>query len=283
MSELVYSTGAVIGAGAAWWAWRAQRVRRISRERLNADVANYEERHAVTLQPSLRRHHAVPLMIGVGVALLLRFVLRLDLVYCVSIATIVATLASIVEGQIAQRRSALLETQLATAIDLMVGALNGGAGLTEAIDSAASESKEPLKTELSEVLGRIRLGESPQQVFEDFALRIPLEPFRILSFTLAVHSEVGGSLAPTLSTVGRSIRDRIEISRRIRAQSTEAQASVVGVLVVIYFLGLLMWRTNPEKFEEYLRHPVGQNFVAGAIVLQAIGMLWITRIAKVRF
>ena len=38
-----------------------------------------------------------------------------------------------------------------------------------------------------------------------------------------------------------------------------------------------------EKFEEYLHNPYGKNFVAGAIVMQAIGMLWITRIARVRF
>ena len=51
MSEFVLGTGAAIGAGAAWWAWRAQRVRRISRERLNADVVDEEVRHVVTLQP----------------------------------------------------------------------------------------------------------------------------------------------------------------------------------------------------------------------------------------
>jgi tight adherence protein B len=94
---------------------------------------------------------------------------------------------------------------------------------------------------------------------------------------------VDGSLAPTLSTVGKSIRDRIEIGRRVRAQSTQAQASVIGIVCITYFLGLLMWRTNPTSFEEFLRNPVGANILAGAMVLQAVGLLWITRLSQLKF
>ena len=47
--------------------------------------------------------------------------------------------------------------------------------------------------------------------------RVPLETFRLFAAALTVHQEVGGSLAPTLATVGRIIRDRIELTRRIRS------------------------------------------------------------------
>jgi hypothetical protein len=33
MSEVVIGTGAAAGAGALWWLWRVQRIRRISRDR----------------------------------------------------------------------------------------------------------------------------------------------------------------------------------------------------------------------------------------------------------
>jgi tight adherence protein B len=192
-------------------------------------------------------------------------------------------MAWIVEQQIAARRALRVETQLANAIDLMVGALSAGAGMNEALDSAAEESPQPIKGEIAEVLGRIRYGENPQLVWDDFTVRVPLETFRLFSFTMSVHGEVGGSLAPTLSQVGRAIRDRIEISRRIRAQSTEAQASVIGIVCITYFLGVLMWRTNPHHFEEFLKHPFGANVTAGAMVLQAIGLVWITKLSQLRF
>jgi Flp pilus assembly protein TadB len=283
MSEVLLGTGAAVGAGAAWWMWRVQRLRRIARERLNEDLPTAEGEYVVTLQPTLRRKRWIPIAAGLVVALIGLYVLGLALVYCVALGVIVGVMGSIIEGQYAGRCAQRLDMQLATAIDLMVAALSAGAGVSDAIESAANESKEPLGGELQELLGRIRYGEAPQRVFEDFALRIPLEAYRLFCFTMAVHGEVGGSLAPTLATVGRSIRDRIEIGRRIRAQATEAQVSVIGIVCVTYFLGLLMWRTNPQHFEEFLKHPVGADAVAGAMILQAIGLLWITKMSQLRF
>ena len=218
----------------------------------------------------------------IRIALLCTLLVGWALVYGVSLGVIVGVMTWIIEQQIAARRALKLETQLANSIDLMVGALSAGAGTTEALDSAARESPQPMRDEIEEVLGRIRYGENPQTVWEDFAIRIPLETFRLLSFTMAVHGEVGGSLAPTLSQVGRAIRDRIEISRRIRSQSTEAQASVIGIVCITYFLGLLMWRTNPQHFEEFLRHPFGANVTAGAMVMQALGLVWITKLSQLK-
>jgi Flp pilus assembly protein TadB len=267
-----------------WWMWRVRRLHRLARERLSDGLfAKDTTRAGVEIQPSLRRRPLLPVLVGAAVIAALYFLAQWWLIYCVSIGVITGVLAYLVEQQIAGRRALKIEMQLATALDLMVGALGAGAGITEAIESAARETQEPLKTELLEVLGRIRYGEAPQRVWHDFSERIPLETFRLFSFTMAVHGEVGGSLAPTLASVGRSIRDRIEISRRIRAQSTEAQGSVVGIVCITYFLALMMWRTNPEHFEEFINSPVGANFAAAALVLQAIGLLWITKLAQLRF
>lgn len=283
MSEVVVGAGAAAGAGALYWWWRIRRLHAIARARLGDDLNEREAAHVVEVLPSLRRRMWIPWAVGIAVAAFLFFALELWLTYAIAIGVILGTTAFLIEQHIAARNALKVETQLTNAIDLMVGALGAGAGLTEAIDSAAGESPMPLKAELNEVLGRIRYGEAPKQVWEDFSTRMPLETFRLFCFTLAVHGEVGGSLAPTLSSVGKSIRDRIEISRRIRAQSTEAQGSVIGIVCITYFLGLMMWRTNPQSFEQFLRNPIGANMVAAALVLQAIGLVWITKLAQLRF
>ena len=268
----------------ALWTFRVQRLRQLARDRLNESMEGLEAAvSAVEITPTLRRHYIIPWIFAAMFGAILYLGFQLGPVYCVAITVIAGVIGYLIEGWIAARNALRLEAQLANAIDLMVASLSAGSGVGEAIDSAARESPKPLKSELEEVLGRIRFGESPKQVFEDFGLRIPLETYRLFSFTMAVHGEVGGSLAPTLSTVGKSIRDRIEIGRRVRAQATQAQASVIGIVCITYFLGLLMWRTNPPRFEEFLKHPVGADFVAGAMVLQAIGLLWITRLSQFKF
>lgn len=285
MMNVLIIAGCVAVIGAAVWALRVQHLRSTARERLyqDVDVTEGKKSEYLKLTPSLRRYRFVPWLIALLVASTLHLFFALPLVYCVALGIITGVIGYLIEGWIAARNAARLETQLANAIDLMVAALHAGAGVMEALDSAAREAGKPLKSELHELMGRIRFGEKPQRVFEDLAVRIPLENYRLFAFTMAVHGEVGGSLAPTLSTVGKSIRDRIEIGRRVRAQSTQAQASVIGIVCITYFLGLLMWRTNPLSFEEFLNSAVGANCIAGAMVLQAIGLLWITRLSHMKF
>jgi tight adherence protein B len=270
--------------GIVVWLLRVQHLRTTARERLYDNVVETEvKQDYLQLTPTLRRHYAIPWVVALAVGATLLLVVGIPAVYCVSITIILGVIGFLIEGWNASRAALKLETQLANGIDLMVAALSAGAGVSDAIESAAREVGNPFKSELQEVLGRIRYGEKPSRVFEDLAVRIPLENFRLFAFTMAVHGEVGGSLSPTLSTVGKSIRDRIEIGRRVRAQSTQAQASVIGIVCITYFLGLLMWRTNPTSFEEFLRNPIGANILAGAMVLQAVGLLWITRLSQLKF
>jgi tight adherence protein B len=287
MMQFLIGIAAVLLVGAVVWFLRMQHLRTVARERLYDDVVTTgterERESYLQLAPSLRRHRLLPWVIAFGIGALLLLVVGVPFIYCVAITTILGVIGFLIEGWRYGRAALRLETQLANAIDLMVAALSAGAGVTDALESATRESGKPLKGEMNEVLGRIRYGEKPTRVFEDMAVRLPLENVRLFAFTMAVHGEVGGSLAPTLSTVGKSIRDRIEIGRRIRAQSTQAQASVIGIVCITYFLGLLMWRTNPASFEEFVRHPVGANFMAAAMILQAIGLLWITRLSQLKF
>lgn len=283
MSELVWGAGAAVGAGAAWYAWRSNQLRRRANERLNEGVPVVEERQAVTLHPALVRKTWIPYVVALVAFGIVMLVMQWATVFAAAIAVVLGVLAHLIEDSVHEARLAKIDAQLANSMDLMVAALHGGAGLAQAIESAAGETPEPLKSEWQEVLGRMRYGEAPSQVFDDFSKRIPLESFRLFSFTMIVHSEVGGSLAPILATVGRSIRDRIEIARRVRSQATEARVSVMGILLIIYFLGILMWRTNPPAFERFVAHEMGQNLLAGALILQALGMLWIAKIAKLRF
>src|SRR5262249_59953695 len=112
--------------------------------------------------------------------------------------------------------------------------------------------------------------DDPRAAVTDVAHRVPLETFRLFAASLAIHWEVGGSLATTLGTVGRTVRDRIELSRRVRAQGIEAHASVAVVLLLAYLLAFLMWRANPDRLEALVTSSVRTALVAAVIVLQAL-------------
>jgi Flp pilus assembly protein TadB len=247
-----------------------------------ADSATTHE-VATQLRPLLRRAQWLPWVAGVVIGAGLYFALNLQPTYCLAIALLTALIGVQIEATWAQRRVQRLEIQLADAIDLIVGALRAGGGLLGALENAAHESRRPLRDLFDEMVGRIRLGDNPQDVFVGLTQRVPLETFQLFASALAVHYEVGGSLAPTLATVGRTIRDRIELSRRIRSMTAQSRASVLGVLAATYFIALIMWANDHERMATFLNSKMGAVLVSGAIALQAVGIVWTSLLSRVRF
>lgn len=182
---------------------------------------------------------------------------------------------------LAGRRAARLELELADGIDLMVSTLRSGGSLADALRGAAAESGRGLRRLLQEMVERIQVGEGPTEVLGNLERRVPLESFRLFAFTLGAHWEGGGSIATTLSGVGASIRDRVEVARRVRSQAVETQASVVGVLIVTYGLGAMMWTGYPERVQAFVDSELGSMFIGLSVFLQAIGMFWVAMMTRI--
>jgi tight adherence protein B len=281
--------GLLAGTMAVLCLWFSQRARRLSSERLAEligkprDAENREELLARTVRSFPPRHRFTAPSLGCIVAAALWLVAGLPVEVAAAVGILIGVLAHLIEDYVAEERAATIETQLSAAIDLLVGSLRAGASLLAAFESALQETEAPLRPYFQEVAGRIRLGDDPRIAVSELQVHVPLETFRLFATSLAIHWEVGGSLATTLSTVGRTVRDRIEVSRRIRAQGVESHASVAVVLVIAYVLAFLMWRTNPDRLEAFVRSGVGTTLVAGVIALQAIGLVWMSNLSRSRF
>ncbi len=284
MREVLLGGGVALGAGALAWILRIRHLRSVALQRLAEPWVRVEELEERELPaPALPRYYWAPPLTAVVISTSLWLFAGWHALLCVGIGLIVLVLGHLLEAHLAGGRALKIENQLADAIDMMVGALGAGAGTMDAIEASSRESPSPLDRELSDLVNRIRYGDPPRVVLDDLADRVPLETFRLFSFTLTVHDETGGSLTSTLSSVGRTIRDRIELRRRVRAQATEAQASVVGILLITYAIALITWRTNPERMEGFLSSRVGILLIAAAMALQAVGLLWMFRLSRIRY
>jgi len=266
------------------YAWNSRRTLRLMQERLAKPAeAEPESEEAHLPRPLLRRAIWLPWAVGAALGLGMYFFFDLRGPYCLAVGFLASLLGGQIETMLFERRVHLVETQLADAIDLMVGGLRAGAGVLQTLENAARETQRPLQDQLNETVGRIRLGDDAQEVFRELAQRLPLETFILFASALSIHWEVGGSLAPTLATVGRTIRDRIELTRRIRSMTGQSRMSVIGVLIATYAIAVIMWANDPERFERFLDSDVGSALAAGVVVLQAVGIVWSSSLARIRF
>lgn len=274
---------AIVAAG-----WRSVRRRELAWQRLTEEDIRDGSDGPLRAEPmGARRLHRrwiwVPWALALIAAAVAALVFQLSAPYVIALGLMTGLLASQVESFLAARHAAKLETQLADAIDIMIGAVGAGASVGTAIEAAITECRAPLRPYLEEVAGRIRLGDEPAEVFRSLAARVPLETFLLFTSALGVHWEVGGKLSSTLTTVGRTIRDRIEVSRRIRSNTAQSQFSTLAIIGLTYFIAVIVWRNGPDQMEEFVRSAVGSWFVAGSVVLQAVGIVWMNLISKPRF
>jgi tight adherence protein B len=264
--------------------WRRIHILEMSRARLEPEPTEAPGRVAPPrAQAFVRHHHVLPWLAAVLVACCLFFFARFPPVFAGTFGLVIGLVLAQLESMRVVRVTLRIEEQLADAIDLMVAALRVGAGAMSALEATTREARYPLRPQLDELLGRIRYGEDPQAVLRGLETRVPLETFRLFTSALSVHWETGGSLTATLATVGRVIRDRIEVNRRIRSLTTQARASTIAILIVTYFIALIIWRNDPLRMRDFLATSIGQWLVAGAIFLQAVGLVWSSAMSRMKY
>lgn len=265
-------------------AWRTVSLQQRTRQRWlgqRTRPASPEERRF--MRRLTRRWLWAPYAVAVLVTALVWLTLGLSPPYLLAIAVLTALIGTQIESFFAMRIVSRMETQLADAIDIMIGAVSAGSSVNAAIDAAIIETAAPLKGYLEELAGRIRLGDDPTTVFRAFADQVPLETFLLFASTLSVHWEVGGRLAPTLATVGRTIRDRNEVSLRIRANIAQSQYSTLALLALTYFIAAIVWRSGPDQMYDFVNSSIGSWFVAASVILQGLGIYWMDWISKPKF
>jgi len=268
---------------------QASRLRRISLQRIVVQAQDTLSVPAVFLpdRPAARtfprRYYYAPPLAALLVGAMVFWGTDLPEPYAVASGILIAAIVSLVEVRWSDTRILRIESQLADTIDLMVASLRAGSALLASLEAALREARAPIRPELEAMVGRIRIGEDPRVVVKDLAVRVPLESFRLFAHCLLVHWETGGSLASSLRTVGRTVRDRLEVSRRISAQAVESQISVIAVMGIAYGLTIFMLNTNPESLRKLIYSVAGSYIAAAVMILQAIGMTWIWRMSRIRF
>lgn len=266
---------AAAGVGYYWLdSWRREQVRARLRTGEATEVETLPER------PFARRHWWIPVLLAVTVLLSLIYALSCPVPVAVGIGVVVGLVGLEIDAWILEWRYGQIETQLADTIDVLVASVGAGSSLSMSLAQAADYAPMPLRRELEEMVARLRLGDPPPDVFTILAQRVPLETFRLFTTTLSVNLEAGGSLGETLAAIGNTIRERLIISRQIRALSTQGRLSSATVLGVTWFMAAMMWQTDPPRFVNFLLSETGIWLIAATLILQGVGIALVSKISR---
>ena len=267
---------AIIGL-IAFWYQAAQRdlvARRMEESDSETDYDSDLEK------PFATRWSWIPWMIIVPIGVLVAWYWQWPWNIAIGAIFVLSLIGMEIDAWIYQWRVSRIESQLADAIDVLVASVGAGSSLQASLSQASENTPMPLRGELTEMVARLRLGDSPPDVFDLLRQRVPSETFRLFSTTLTVNWQVGGALAETLAAIGSTIRDRLAIARQLRTLSTQGALTTVTVLAVVWFMAAMMWQADPPRFTSFLFSVVGSWLTAASLVLQGVGVALVSRISR---
>lgn len=180
------------------------------------------------------------------------------------------------------RRRVDLGAALAAATVIMAGQVRAGGSVEDGFASAARSVDGPVGVACKGLAERLALGEPFGEALDRWSDEIATPDAILLAATLLMHRRAGGSLAPILDELARTIRDRLEVDADLRALTAQGRMSawIVGSLPVgfLMFLTLLSGPTFLATFTT----PLGAILLIAGGGLEIGAVVWMRRILEVR-
>jgi Flp pilus assembly protein TadB len=214
---------------------------------------------------------------GFGAAALAGFALR----YAVAGGALLGAVAYVALDIRTQRARRALEEALGEVLALMGAALRVGVPPIEALERASREVGAPLSPLVDRLVARLRLGDDAPAALQALARQVPLESFRLFAVAVGVQWSAGASLDRALANLARTVQDRADLLRRVETQSAPTRASVFAIFGAVAFIAFLAWSNDPANVERFLADETGSWLVAASLLLQALALVWMHRLARV--
>lgn len=175
----------------------------------------------------------------------------------------------------ARRRHSMLDDELASALQLVIGHLKIGRNIVSALSEAADVTPEPLGTILQEIVAEARLGVPVDEVLTVVADREGNRHLAIVASAVGLHTRHGGHLVEILENVLGTIEEEDRLRRDIKSITADGRLSAQVLLAMPPAMLVLVSVLSPGYAAPLFNHPLGRKMLYVAIVLGLVGWRWL--------
>ncbi len=219
------------------------------------------------------------LLAGVAVAVVTLMVTRW-LVLAVTLGGLVSLWDRFFGGAAEERRAIARLDALASWTESLRDTIAGAVGLEQAIPATAATASPLIRPALNLLVDRLRI----RQPMPD-ALRRLAEDFDDASADLVVAALLlnarlrGPGLREVLTALASSVREELDMRRRVEAERRSTRRSVQIVVAITLGVAGMLTLLNPGYVAPY-RSLLGQVVLAVVILLFGAGVAWLRRLAR---
>jgi tight adherence protein B len=181
----------------------------------------------------------------------------------------------------ATRRLKRFEEQFPEALDLLSRAIRAGHAFQTAMGMVADEAPDPVGPEFKKTFDQQNYGLPLKDALNQLADRIGLLDVRFFVTAVLIQRDTGGNLSEILDNLAHVVRERFKILRQVRVHTAHGRFTGYVLLALPAFLAVALMFINPEHMSLLFKERVGQLMVMGAVIMQAVGYIWIRQVIKI--
>ncbi|OFW40814.1 MAG: hypothetical protein A3J29_00600 [Acidobacteria bacterium RIFCSPLOWO2_12_FULL_67_14b] len=183
-----------------------------------------------------------------------------------------------------QKRSTRLkrfEEQFPEALDVLSRAIRAGHAFQTALGMVADEMPAPVGPEMKKTFDQQNFGLPLREALNELSERVSILDVRFFVTAVLIQRETGGNLSEILDNLAHVVRERFKIQRQVRVHTAHGRFTGYVLLTLPAFLAVALSFINPDHMQLLFREHMGQVMLAGAMVLQGVGYLWIRKVIKI--
>jgi tight adherence protein B len=187
-------------------------------------------------------------------------------------------------GYLFYRRSARMrkfEEHFPEALDLLARALRAGHAFQTTMGMIGDELDEPVGPEFKKTFEQQNFGLPLRDSLHQLSERVPILDVRFFVTAVLIQRETGGNLAEILDNLGHVVRERFKIRRQVRVHTAHGRFTALVLLSLPAALGVALTFLNPDHMHLLFTERIGQMMLIIAMVMQAIGFVWIRQVIKI--
>jgi tight adherence protein B len=166
---------------------------------------------------------------------------------------------------------------------LLARSLRAGLTVDQSLSLIGAQGQQPLAGEFNRCSEHLRLGMTVPAALEMTGSRIGLPDFDLLVSLVALHRDTGGNLPLLVDRLANTVRSRNHF--RGHAVAVTALSRLTGAVLALAppFLMGLYWLIYPDYIVRLTQTSQGLAALATALVLEVVGVLWMTWLLRIDY
>jgi tight adherence protein B len=183
-----------------------------------------------------------------------------------------------------RRRAARLyrfEEHFPEALDLISRAVRAGHAFSAGLKMIGDEVDAPVGTEFRKTFEEQNFGLPLADALYHLAARVPLLDVQFFVTAVLIQHDTGGNLAEILDNLSGVVRERFKIRRQVRVHTAHGRMTGYVLMALPVVLLIALSFINPDHVGLLFNERMGQMMLVGAVVMQAVGYIWIKQVVKI--